>query len=68
MTRIEKHRLGKDIRKLPAKALNRVVEILQPSNFSATDFPESIVVNLEEQVNLAPLPTSGLLSGPYFHF
>ena len=55
MTRIEKHRLGKDIQKLPEKALNRVVEILQPSNCSAKDFPESVVVNLEQQVNLAPL-------------
>ncbi|XP_020265297.1 uncharacterized protein LOC109840888 isoform X2 [Asparagus officinalis] len=49
MTCIEKHRLGKQIRKLPAKALDRVVEILQPSNFSANNLPETVFVNLEEQ-------------------
>lgn len=52
MTRIEKHRLGKTIRKLPEKALDRAVEILQPSNFSAKDLPEKIFVDLEKQDNV----------------
>lgn len=49
MTHVEKHRLGKMIRKLPEKALNRVAEILRPSNFSSNGLPENIFVNLEEE-------------------
>lgn len=50
MTCIEKHRLGKMIRKLPEKALDRVIQILKLSNFSANDLPERIFVDLEKEV------------------
>lgn len=52
MTCIEKHRLGKMVRKLPEKALDRVVEILQPGKFSGKDLPESISVDLAKEDNI----------------
>ncbi|XP_042412086.1 uncharacterized protein LOC122001426 isoform X1 [Zingiber officinale] len=48
MTLAEKQQLGRKIQKLPEKALDRVVEVLQCSNSSRSSPADTISVNLEE--------------------
>lgn len=56
MTRAEKRQLGKQIQKLPEKAFDRVVEIVQQRNLSARHLSDDIFINLEEQVKFRTLP------------
>lgn len=50
MTLPEKHKLGKLIQKLPPKNLDRVVEMIQPSNATDTNSSDEIHMDLERQV------------------
>ncbi|XP_038987358.1 uncharacterized protein LOC103719834 isoform X2 [Phoenix dactylifera] len=52
MTCGEKRQLGKQIQKLPEKAFDRVVEIVQQTNLSASHLSDNIFINLEEQVKI----------------
>lgn len=52
MTRPEMRRLGRQIQKLPEKAFDRVVEMVQQKNLSARRLSDNIFINLEEQDNV----------------